>query len=550
MFNRNDPIDVLIYSSPKGGGNTYQQLLIKNGYKTWYTHNKYFFKNPGPICQNTGIELEDYIKLQINYRKNNPKLKKLKILGSWREIIEQQISSFFQNYRSWHIPLKLDFVKNTNDFDINNVYKYINYFNNYYLSCDEDPNNFFELFTDIKLSSFIKKAGYFILETSDIDFYITKFRDIGNIGYILSNIMNDKNFLNSGVMSFNSSTNKPYKKIYDLFIDKYYLPKYVYNFLSTKCKFLNFLLNRNELCKYLHKWRLKIDTDKSLMIKNDYFILQNDTNKGYEKYINNDTYCLSKRFNNLPDNYFCLLYPDKHILLKEFLPNYVVNKINDNCFKNLINNERIFLNIDIINKSDFYKHDTHMNLKGTLKLFKRFINMINETVIDKITVSLQESELKVEQKNPVGWYCYGDLLWNINIDQNKIQNMKFENEVVYSAPMENIYTNKYGKIINYYTLFSIIDKLSLREIIIDKDDEVNWTIISENILRNINKNSDNNKKVLIYYDSYTCSLIPILFKTFKECVMIKEVFTYNHTIIKTFQPDLIFDLSILRFNID
>ena len=31
--------------------------------------------------------------------------------------------------------------------------------------------------------------------------------------------------------------------------------------------------------------------------------------------------------------------------------------------------------------------------------------------------------------------------------------------------------------------------------------------------------------------------------------MIKEVFTYNDTIIKKFKPDLIFDLSVLRFNL-
>lgn len=80
MFNKEKPIDILIYSSPKGGGNIYQQLLTKQGYNVWYTHNKYFFKMPGPVCQNTGIDLEDYINLQINYRKNNLKLKKLKIL--------------------------------------------------------------------------------------------------------------------------------------------------------------------------------------------------------------------------------------------------------------------------------------------------------------------------------------------------------------------------------------------------------------------------------------------------------------------------------------
>ena len=554
MFNKEKPIDVLLYSSPKGGGNTYQQFLIKQGYNVWYTHNKYFFKMPGPIGQNAGIELEDYIRLQIDYRKNNPNLKKLKIIFSWREIIEQNISFFFQNYKFWHKPINFDFVKNVDSFDINNVYHYINYFNNYKLTCIEDKDNFFELFPDLKLSSFIKKEGYFILQTNDIDFYITRFRDIDKINLILSNIMNDNSFLNSEVISYNTSSKKPYKKIYDLFIDKYYLPEYVYNSLTSECKFLKFLLNDDEFDKYLDKWKKKIDKNKSLIIKNNYFILQNDSNKAYEKYINNYHFSLSNRFNNLPNNYFCLLYPDKHIIFKKYLPTYVLKNINNNYFlRNITNNDQIFFNININDISDFYKCDTHMNLKGTLKLFKEFINMINKTnLFDKIYISTNEDELIVEYKNPINWYCYGDLLWEINIDKNKIQNMKFENEIVYSIGEEKyIYTNTYNKIINQYKEFSIIDKSSLENIIIKDDDEVNWNIISKHILKNVNReNFDNNKTVLIYYDSFSCSLIPVLFKTFKECVLIKEIFKYNDTIINKFKPDFIFDLSVLRFNLN
>ena len=141
-------------------------------------------------------------------------------------------------------------------------------------------------------------------------------------------------------------------------------------------------------------------------------------------------------------------------------------------------------------------------------------------------------------------------MWDNNIDQNKIKNINFENEVVYSTSDEYIYTNTYNKIINKYKSFSIIDKVSLQEIVINHDELVDWNIIRDKILRNINnENFDNNKTVLIYYDSFSCSLIPVLFKTFKECIMIKEIFTYNDNIIKKFKPDLIVELSVLRFNI-
>lgn len=114
--------------------------------------------------------------------------------------------------------------------------------------------------------------------------------------------------------------------------------------------------------------------------------------------------------------------------------------------------------------------------------------------------------------------------------------------------MEYIYSNKYGKVKNYYNSFSIFDKSSLQEIIIDENDEIDWVILSNNILRNVNEDSyDNIQKILIYYDSFTCSLIPILFKTFKECIMIKEPFRHNDIRIKKFNPDLIFDFTVFRF---
>ena len=193
-----------------------------------------------------------------------------------------------------------------------------------------------------------------------------------------------------------------------------------------------------------------------------------------------------------------------------------------------------------------------MNLKGILKLFKGFVTMINNSnLFDKINVQLNESDLKIEHVDPLNWPAYGDLLWDKNINKNKLQNLDINKEVVYNSPMESVYINKYGNIKNYYKSFSIINKSSFQEIMIDKTSIIEWSIISKNILRNVNNyNYDNNYKVLIYYDSFTCSLIPVLFKTFKECIMIKEPFKYdenNNIIINKFKPDFILDFSVFRF---
>ena len=113
---------------------------------------------------------------------------------SWREHIDQQISFFFQNCGTGCVKFAKD-----NNFDVSNVFKYINYFNNYHLKCEENQSNFFELFPELELSSFTKKNEYYIFETNDIDFYITRYRDINKINLILSSIMNNNIFFISFV---------------------------------------------------------------------------------------------------------------------------------------------------------------------------------------------------------------------------------------------------------------------------------------------------------------------------------------------------------------
>ena len=540
-----EPIDVLLYSSPKGGGNTYQSLLKSNNYSVFYTHNKCFFKGPPPVCQNSGIELEDYIKLQIDFRKNNPKLKKLKIISSWREHIEQQISFFFQNHKLWR--KNIDF-ENDNHFDTKNVYKYIHYFNNHFLSCNEDSNNFFELFPNIELSSFTKKENYFILETHDIDFYITRYRDIHNVNEILSNIMNDSGFLHQPVLQKNSSSSKPYKELYDLFLDKYYLPRYVYNTLIFKCNFLKFLLSTEELTQYICKWNKKIDNDKTLIIKHYNFILQNDKNRGYEKFIKNNINCTLP--DKVPNNYFCLIYPDKHMILKDFLPEYckpIDEKKLENVVSEIDNYDNVFFKVDIVDQSDFYKYDTHMNLKGTLKLFKGFIDMINKSKqFREIMIRYDESKLGVKYADYIEGY--GDLLWSNNINRDKIHDLALEKETFYDCQIEKLYNNSYSNVKNFYPSFSIIDKTSFEEITIKESDKIEWVIISKNILVNINECTFcNDYTVLIYYDSFTCSLLPIIFQSFKKCIMIKEAYSHSDRIIKKFNPDLIFHMAVSRF---
>ena len=62
------------------------------------------------------------------------------------------------------------------------------------------------------------------------------------------------------------------------------------------------------------------------------------------------------------------------------------------------------------------QHNLEQSIRDITKNFK--------IVFDKIYVSTNEDELILEYKTPNNWYCYGDLLWETNINKNTILERK------------------------------------------------------------------------------------------------------------------------------
>ena len=513
-------IDVLIYSSPKGGGNTIQKTLLNLNIPTYYTHNKYFFKNDDLHCQKNKIDLEDYINYQIKTYPN----RRLKILFSYREIFEQKISYFFQNYGSGIFPELYN----------KNIYEFINYFNNYILNCDEDTNNFFELFTNLKIQDFIKKEFYYYFKHTNIDFYIVRFRDLNNIDNILKNILNLK--VKPLIVNSNDTVNKSYYDIYKQFQDKYYLPIYVYNKVkSNNNLMLNFLLDINEKIEYFKKWEQKIDLDKTLILKNSKLILQNDTNLGFYKYITNNIK-LPNRINSF-SNYLMLIYPDKHFYLQKYFPNYLQSKINE---LNNIDSEQIYFDPNLLDETDFYSYDTHINLKGSTKLFKNFINKINSKFNKNYQV---EFNLINNEINPYQMMGYGDLLWTNNISKDKITSIKITNEFKYTFKNK---PNMYMEPLEFVkSIHKNIMLIPFKETYKTNLHMFGWENISNNIIININEKIKQKDTVLIFYDIFTLELLPLILDTFYKVILVKT--NFNKILCNRYKPDIILELRVLRF---
>ena len=554
------PIDILIYSAPKTAGNTLEATLIKNNYKTYYTHNKDFFIINNDVCQGNDISLENYIETQILFRKNKYN-KKFYIFCSYRELLERHISMFFQNY---------EIYKNNYNLHNLNIQELILFFNNNILSFTKKELPFLELF-NIDLNKFIKFKNHYIYSLNQYcDIVIIKFNDINLWPNILKEILKtDFTLINNYY-----SKNKSYFSLMNEFKKHYYINDYIYYNIKND-KLISIFLNEQETTQYLNKCKTLITKDKTLIGKNNILFLQNDTNKSLITYaVNNNIFdiyiekytniikLLSNNKKNYLDKIYTFIFPDKSYIYYKYLPNYI--NLIDKYFKNFINKKyNVYYNIELYSEIDYYKKDTHINISGLNKFFKYMCNVLNIKLTNEI-----ENLLNIKQTDNY-LYGFGDLLWENNLSNEKkimITNIQkdFENNYDW-VNIEKFYCNHINNFTNKYKniIIKIINKKTYKEIYLNNNEFVNWNIISENIIisnntnnintnnintNNINTNNINTNNintVLIFYDSFITHLIPIFMIVFNKCIFIKETLSSHY--LNIYEYDVCLNLINLRF---
>ena len=72
-----------------------------------------------------------------------------------------------------------------------------------------------------------------------------------------------------------------------------------------------------------------------------------------------------------------------------------------------------------------------------------------------------------------------------------------------------------------------------------------WKIISKYILYKKNIESDNNFKVIIFYDSFLLQVLTLYMELFNEVYMIKNI--YDNNLIELIKPDYVFQFCVERF---
>lgn len=293
--------------------------------------------------------------------------------------------------------------------------------------------------------------------------------------------------------------------------------------------------------------------NKTLIGKNGFLFLINDSS---DEILCHKNGTVNSSHNNREQMYlkyidkiFILVYPDKSYCCQQHLPDEYQPLLFRESFRKYKEflGERIFDGYPFIfNEGDkyFYKTDTHMNMLGTYMLLNKFIDYVNCQLGLNIQIPIVEiKELYCEN----GILNLGKGLGDLRYPQN------LGNQTVIDVTDTYYYNEEYG---NYYVTDKISSDGKIRYLLkdkstlIDKNDEldgklVDWNIVNKYVIHSTNIDSLVDKKILIFYDSFTLNLIPILMQISREVYMMKQ--TYNHDLIETINPDLIFELRVERF---
>jgi hypothetical protein len=520
-----DNYDIIIFCGGKCGGTTLANTFQKNGYKTLHMHGE---NSPGMF--NPKIKLNKSVYEIIDYSASQHKVY---VIDSYRTPLERNISAFFQQIDN-------DICKYENI----SIEVLCNIFNENYLR-NEDYHPLNKIMTHYNLNTFSVfdfSKGYNIVEKDNMVFIKLRFEDIFNWGSILTKIIGKKIIIYPENLTKNKKSGKLYSSFKNLYKPS---ESYIKNFIINDMEFK--IYNKpTEQISYIDRWK---GLHKSLIGKNGYLFLQNDSSK--ELKIHCENLCLVsdvtlKRYMSYKDKYFFVVFPDKSYICKDFLPDSFDSKYRPgfNIYKDYFK-EKLLDGYEVLKDIDdiYYKTDSHMNLKGAYEIYCKFIDNFNETStstkLDKQNLIIEKRDVSSLNILGVG---IGDLMWVSNLG----------NQTLLSTTDNYYYSNNLPEI---YLKYKIVETGELRimalenKIPLDKTANylntlITWPILSCNFI--YKKNEGKPKyKCLIFYDSFLLSTLSLYLRLFEEMFLAKSAF--HKDLIDAINPDYIFEFRIERF---
>jgi len=177
-------------------------------------------------------------------------------------------------------------------------------------------------------------------------------------------------------------------------------------------------------------------------------------------------------------------------------------------------------------------------LKGSYIIYLEFIKKCNSLYNTNLTPKV----ININVLNNVELSSLnlglGDLTWPTNLGNQVLQD-KTDN-YYYSDDMQHFYLRYIIKKDHEYVFYdyNLMDATNNLE-----NNIVDWNIISKYII--YKKNNLKKCKVVIFYDSFLLSTLPLYMELFHEVYMIKN--EYSSKLIESIKPNYVFEFRVERF---
>ena len=292
-----------------------------------------------------------------------------------------------------------------------------------------------------------------------------------------------------------------------------------------------------------------MNINKTLIGKDNYLFLQNDSGKELE--VHNNNLCLVAnnfyiKFNSIKYKYLLIVFPNKSYIYKNYLPDNFELKYRPafNLYKNYLEDHILDGYIILESYNDtYYKTDSHINLYGNYIIYNSFIDKVNflfKLNIQKNNINILKKECNNLTDLHIG---IGDLTWSSNLGTQKLNDTT--DNYYYTHDFNTIFLNY---IINTNEDIKLLFYSKEINNLIDETDKnlnnkIDWIIISKYIL--YKKNKDKKYKVLIFYDSFLLNILPLYLEMFSDVYLCKS--KYYLDLINCIDPDFIFEFRVERF---
>lgn len=251
--------------------------------------------------------------------------------------------------------------------------------------------------------------------------------------------------------------------------------------------------------------------------KDEYYVKENGIYEKFENINENAINTNINKINEISDKYlkdmniYFTLIPNKEYYLDE-QNKQQFNQIEIIVTSKVNNNIKYFTIKETLKLEDYYRTDMHWkqeSLRSTI-----------EKIQQELNINVENTNNKYEEKS-LGDF-YGQYYKEINDNNLKPDELKYlSNKVLENCTVYNLENKKEEKIYN-------LDKVNETK---NKYDLFLSGATSISIAKN--KEIDNNKKLILFRDSFGSSIAPILIENYEEIILI-DIRYVNYTILENY----------------